>query len=124
MDYHIDAKNKIMGRLASEIALILQGKKSPSYNPRLVGGDKVFVKNYKDVSFTGKKWKDKIYYKHTGYMGHLREKTLSQVYEKDPRRILREAVRRMLPKNFLNARRLKNLVFVDAPTKAESAAKK
>src|SRR3989344_4115947 len=113
-DYHIDAKNKIMGRLASEIALILQGKKSPSYTPRLVGSDKVFVKNYKDVSFTGRKWKDKIYYKHTGYMGHLRKKTLEQVYEKDPRRILREAVRRMLPKNFLNARRLKNLVFVDA----------
>ena len=113
MDHHIDAKNKIMGRLASEIALILQGKKKASYNPRIVGGDKVFVKNYREVSFTGRKWKDKIYYKHTGYMGHLREKTLEQVYEKDPRRILREAVRRMLPKNFLNARRLKNLVFVD-----------
>jgi len=113
MDYHIDAKNKIMGRLASEIAQILQGKKHPSYNPRITGGDKVFVKNYKDVSFTGRKVKEKIYYKHTGYMGHLREKTLEQMLEKDPRRVLREAVRRMLPKNFLNARRLKNLVFVD-----------
>ncbi len=113
MDYHIDAKDKIMGRLASEIALILQGKKSTAYNPRLVGSDTVFVKNYKDVAFTGNKMKDKIYYKHTGYMGHLREKTLEQVHEKDPRRILREAVRRMLPKNFLNAKRLKNLVFVE-----------
>ncbi|OGZ54048.1 MAG: 50S ribosomal protein L13 [Candidatus Ryanbacteria bacterium RIFCSPLOWO2_01_FULL_48_26] len=113
MDYHIDAKNKIMGRLASEIAQILQGKKSASYNPRISGGDKVFVKNYANVSFTGRKMKDKIYYKHTGYMGHLREKTLEQVHEKDPRRILREAVRRMLPKNFLNAKRLKNLIFID-----------
>lgn len=102
-----------MGRLASEIAQILQGKKSASYNPRISGGDKVFVKNYANVSFTGRKMKDKIYYKHTGYMGHLREKTLEQVHEKDPRRILREAVRRMLPKNFLNAKRLKNLIFID-----------
>src|SRR3989344_5487087 len=120
MDYHIDAKNKIMGRLASEIATILQGKKSAGYNPRIAGTDKVFLKNYKDVAFTGNKRKEKIYYKHTGYMGHLRKKTLEQVQERDPKRVVREAVRRMLPKNFLNAKRLKNLVFVDASDKAAS----
>ena len=113
MDYHIDAKNKILGRVASEIAVILQGKKSSHYNPRLVGEDKVFVKHYQDVLVTGNKLKEKIYYRHTGYVGHLKEKSLEQVLQKNPRMVLREAVRRMLPKNFLNSRRLKNLVFVD-----------
>lgn len=113
MDYHLDAKNKILGRLASEIAQILQGKKNPKYEPRLVGGDRVLVKNYKDIRVTGRKLKEKIYYHHTGYMGHLKEKTLEQVFAKDPKRVLRESVRRMLPKNFLNAKRLKNLVFTE-----------
>jgi large subunit ribosomal protein L13 len=113
MDYHIDAKNKIMGRLASEIALILQGKKSPKYEPRLRGGDRVFVKNYKDIAVTGKKMKEKIYYRHTGYVGHLKSRTLEEFFKKDPKRVLREAVRRMLPKNSLNPKRLKSLIFVD-----------
>ena len=113
MNYTIDAKNKILGRLASDISIILQGKKSPGYEPRLVGKDKVLLKNYKDISFTGKKLKNKIYYKHTGYVGHLKEKTLEQAMEKDPKWVIREAVRRMLPKNSLNPKRLKNLVFVE-----------
>lgn len=114
MDYHIDAKNKILGRLASEIATILQGKKSPHYEPRLVGADKIFVNNYRDIKLTGNKFKEKIYYRHTGYMGHLKEKTFEQVFTKDPKKVLREAVRRMLPKNFLNAKRLKNLIFIES----------
>ncbi len=113
MDYHIDAKNKILGRFSSEIAGILQGKKSPKYEPRLPGSDRVFVKNYKDIAVTGKKMENKIYYRHTGYVGHLKQRTLKEVMQKDPKRALREAVRKMLPKNFLNAKRLKNLIFVD-----------
>ncbi len=112
MDYHIDAKGKVLGRLASDIALTLQGKKSPTYNPRNVGSDKVYVTNCEKVVVTGKKATDKIYYRHTGYVGHLKELRYEEVMAKDPRRILREAVRRMLPKNFLNQRRLKNLIFV------------
>lgn len=113
-DYQIDAKNKILGRLASEIAVILQGKKSPSYEPRLVGSDKVFVRNSDGIKVTGNKLKNKIYYRHTGFMGHLKEMRLEEAMKKDPKRVLREAVRRMLPKNFLNAKRLKNLIFVDS----------
>jgi large subunit ribosomal protein L13 len=113
MDYHIDAKNKVLGRLASEIAVILQGKKSPNYKPNIVSADRVFVKNYGDIKLTGGKFKNKIYYRHTGYMGHLKKKTFEQVFQKDPKRVLREAVRRMLPKNFLNQKRIKNLIFVD-----------
>ncbi len=113
MDYHIDAKDKILGRLASEIAQILQGKKNPNYDPSKVSGDKVYVKNYAQVRVTGSKAEDKIYYRHTGYVGHLKKLRYKEVMAKDPRKVLRESVRNMLPKNFLNPRRLKNLIFVD-----------
>jgi large subunit ribosomal protein L13 len=113
VDYHIDAKNKILGRVASEIAAILQGKKSPNYEPRLVGSDRVFVTNCQGIKVTGKKFKEKIYYRHTGYVGHLKEKTFEQAFAKDPKWVLREAVRRMLPKNFLNQKRMKRLMFVE-----------
>ncbi len=113
MDYKIDAKNKILGRIASEIAMILQGKKSAAYNPRMIGGDRAIVSNYKEVKVTGAKFKKKIYYRHTGYVGHLKEKTFEQEFTKNPKWVFREAVRRMLPKNFLNQKRMKNLIFVD-----------
>ncbi|MCS6789152.1 MAG: 50S ribosomal protein L13 [Patescibacteria group bacterium] len=113
MDYIIDAKNKKLGRLASEIAIILQGKKSPKYNPRLVGEDRVILKNYKELDISEKKMKEKKYYHHTGYVGHLKVKTLEQKWQKDPKWVIREAVRKMLPKNKLNSRRLKNLIFQD-----------
>lgn len=111
-DYLIDAKNKSLGRLASEAAVILQGKKNPRYEPRLVGTDRVLVKNLDQIKFTGQKLQKRIYYRHTGYMGHLKSLRLEERWARDPKRVLREAVRRMLPKNFLNSRRLKNLVFV------------
>ncbi len=113
MNYHIDAKNKILGRLASEISLILQGKKSPSYERNRVSDDKVYIKNVKDIAVTGKKMVQKIYRHHTGYVGHLKELRLEEKMAKDPRWVLRQAVRKMLPKNFLNQRRIKNLVFVE-----------
>jgi large subunit ribosomal protein L13 len=118
MDYHIDAKNKILGRLASEVALILQGKKSPNYKQNAVSGDRVFLANCDGIKVTGSKFTDKIYYKHTGYMGHLREKTFRQIFEKDPKKVMRNAVRHMLPKNFLNQKRLNNLVFVKKENKS------
>jgi large subunit ribosomal protein L13 len=111
MDHHIDAKNKPLGRVASEIAVILQGKKSPSYAPNRVSGDKVYIKNYREVALTGNKRKQKVYHRHTGYVGHLKRLTFEQKFAKDPRSVLREAVRKMLPKNFLNQKRMKNLIF-------------
>lgn len=112
-DFMIDAKGKRLGRLASEIAVVLQGKKSPRYEPRLVGGDRVLLSNYKEITLSGRKFKEKTYYRHTGYMGHLKAETFAHAFAKDPKRVIREAVRRMLPKNFLNSRRLKNLVFIE-----------
>ncbi len=117
MDYHIDAKNKVLGRTASEISLILQGKKSASYAPNRVSDDKVFVSNCGGIVVTGNKEIGKVYYHHTGYVGHLKELTYKQKFAKDPKAVLRQAVRKMLPRNFLTARRMKNLIFVeDAPT--------
>ena len=117
MDYHIDANKKTLGRLASEISLILQGKKSASYERNRVSDDKVYVKNVGGIVVTGNKATQKIYYHHTGYVGHLKELTYEQKFAKDPRKVLREAVRKMLPKNFLNQKRLKNLVFVEEGVK-------
>ncbi|RJQ29691.1 50S ribosomal protein L13 [Candidatus Parcubacteria bacterium] len=113
MDYVIDAKGKPLGRIASEIAVILQGKKSPRYEPRLSGSDRALVKNTKLITMSGTKSKQKTYYRHTGYVGHLKSTTFEHAFAKNPNRVLRDAVRRMLPKNFLNPRRLKNLVFVE-----------
>lgn len=109
MQYTIDAKNKKLGRLASEIAGILMGKKTAFYDPRLAGSDKVTVTNVKDVEVTGNKLVQKMYYHHTGYMGHLRAKSLEQVMAKDPTKALRHAVERMLPKNSLRSKRMLRL---------------
>jgi len=111
MDYQLDAKNRPLGRLASEIALILQGKKNPSYEPKKIGSDRVIVKNIKEILLTGKKASQKIYYRHSGPLGHLKEKKFANVFEKKPAFVLRHAVRLMLPKNRLAAQRLKKLII-------------
>ncbi len=110
-EYEVDAQGKRLGRVASDIAMMLQGKRAPDYAPNQVGA-RVVVKNLKQLDLVPKKMNEKIYYRHTGYMGHLRKFTLGQKWEKSPEEVLREAVRRMLPKNFLNAQRLKNLIIV------------
>jgi len=113
MEYHIDAKNKVLGRVATDISLILQGKKSAAFERNRVSADKVYVTNYDSIIVTGKKATDKVYYKHTGYVGHLKEKSFEQHMAKDPRFVLRHAVRKMLPRNFLTQQRIKNLIFVE-----------
>lgn len=109
MEYIIDAKNKRLGRLASEVAVILQGKKRPDYAPNKRGDDKVIIKNASQISVSGDKAKKTIYYRHTGYMGHLRERTLEEVKAKSPEKLLRIAIENMLPRNFLRAKRLNML---------------
>lgn len=110
-EHIIDANGKKLGRLASEIAIILQGKKSVSYNPRLEGKDRVVVKNIKGIVLTGDKFKEKVYYKHTGPLGHLKERKFAEVFEKNPEKVLKHAVRLMLPKNRLASKRLKRLII-------------
>ena len=111
MEYTIDAKNKKLGRLASDISLILQNKKSAFYEPRLAGGNVVRVTNVDKLDIAPTKMAQKIYYRHTGYMGHLKKKKLGEVYAENPAKVLRKAVERMLPKNSLRPKRLKLLVI-------------
>ncbi|MGC9046784.1 MAG: 50S ribosomal protein L13 [Minisyncoccia bacterium] len=111
MEYIIDATNKKLGRLASEIALLLQGKDKPTYDPHLLSNNKVIVKNIDKIIVTGQKAKQKIYYKHTGPLGHLKQRKYEDVFKKNPRFVLIHAVRLMLPKNKLSSRMLKNLII-------------
>lgn len=111
MEYIIDAKNKKLGRLASEIAVILQGKNKPSYEPRLEGGDRVVIKNVDKITVSGRKTKQKVYYRHSGPLGHLKVRKFEDVFAKKPAWVLRHAVRLMLPKNRLLARRMKRLII-------------
>lgn len=108
----IDAKNKKLGRLASEIALLLQGKNSPKYEPRLEGDNQITIKNIDKIEVSGKKFKDKIYYSHTTQIGHLKERTMEQIWKKHgPAEVLRRAVIGMLPKNKLQAKRIRRLII-------------
>ncbi|MBM3281500.1 MAG: 50S ribosomal protein L13 [Candidatus Harrisonbacteria bacterium] len=107
--HNLDASAKRLGRLASEIAVLLQGKHRPDYTHERPGTEKVVVMNASKMDFSGKKYDQKIYYKHTGYMGHLKEKTLKQAMEKSPEWVLRRAVFNMLPKNSLRRKMMANL---------------
>ena len=111
MDYVIDANKKRLGRLAVEIAHFLQGKTTARYHPRLPGEGKIIVKNVRGIEIGGAKFTNKVYYRHTGYMGHLREKTYREEFIKSPARVLSRAVAHMLPKNRLLSVRLKRLVI-------------
>ena len=105
----IDAQGKPLGRIASEIAVLLQGKHKPEYAPYKDIGDFVIVKNFDKVRFTGKKLKNKKYYRHSGYLGGLKMQTLEELLKKDPYKVLRKAVMGMLPKNKLRKKMIKRL---------------
>jgi len=96
-----DCKGQVLGRLASQISVVLQGKDKPTYAPNRDDGDMCIVINAKDICVTGKKLTDKVYRWHTGYIGHLKERTLKDQMAKDPTEVIRKAVFRMLPKNKL-----------------------
>lgn len=104
----VDAKDKVVGRLASDIAMILMGKHRPTYTPHVDTGDFVVVINADKVVFTGKKWEAKQYTWYTGYPG-LRSETSAERLEREPGKVLSEAVRRMLPKNKLAVKMLTKL---------------
>ena len=105
----IDASDRILGRLASEIATLLQGKHKPIYTSYLLTGDFVVVTNASKIRVTGNKMQQKTYYRHTNYPGGLREQKLFQVLEKHPDRVIKHAVWGMLPHNKLGRRMLKRL---------------
>lgn len=105
----IDGADQVLGRLATQIAHILQGKDTAGYLPRLPGDSTVIVKNASKIRVTGRKESEKLYHRHTGYQGHLFTKTYRQVVAADPREALRKAVFNMLPKNFIRQKRMNRL---------------
>ncbi len=112
MLYAIDATGKRIGRLASEVAVILQGKKHAAYDPRLPGSDTVAVKNIAKIDVPAKKLLQKKYYRHTTQIGHLKERTMQMMWDKKgPSWVLRRAVMGMLPKNKLRVKRMKRLTI-------------
>ena len=121
--YVIDAEGKTLGRLASEVASILRGKKKPTYTPHVDCGDYVIVINAEKVEVTGKKRKEKIYKRHTGYPGGLREITFEKLQAKKPEEIIRHAVKGMLPDGKLGRQMYKKLKVYAGPEHAHAAQK-
>ena len=107
--YEIDAKNAVVGRLATIISKIIRGKNKNTYTPHMDHGDFVVVKNIEQIKFTGKKFKDKKYYRHTGYPGGIKETTPEKLHKKKPGESLKLAVKRMLPGGVLGKKQLTKL---------------
>ncbi len=119
--YVVNADGKRLGRLASEIAVILQGKHKPIYTPHVDTGDYVIVINADKIVLTGDKWDQKLYQRHSGYIGGLKEIPYRKLIERRPTLPVREAVRRMLPKTKLGRRMLRKLKVYAGPTHPHAA---
>jgi len=117
----VDARGKILGRLASRIAAILRGKHKPTFTPHVDGGDFVVVVNAEKVRLTGRKREEKVYYWHSGYPGGIKSATAGQMLERKPEWVLQKAVQRMLPKNPLGRRMLKKLKVYRGPDHPHAA---
>jgi large subunit ribosomal protein L13 len=119
--YLVDATDKTLGRLATEIARRLRGKHKPEYTPHVDTGDYIVVINAEKVRVTGNKMEDKIYYRHTGYVGHLKSISLKKLLAKAPERVLEKAVKGMLPKNPLGRAMYRKLKVFAGPEHRHAA---
>jgi large subunit ribosomal protein L13 len=113
--YLIDAEGQTLGRLATKIATILNGKHKTAYSPHLDMADNIVVINAAKIKVTGNKLTDKIYYRHSGYPGGIKQATLAEMMERKPTKVIEMAVKRMLPQNKLNARRMSHLKVFAGP---------
>ena len=117
----IDAEGQALGRLASKVAILLRGKHKPNFTPHVDCGDNVIVINSEKINLSGNKWNDKSYIRHTGYPGGQRSLTATEMFAKDPARLVEKSVKGMLPKNKLGAALFRNLdVVVGAVHKHEA----
>tara|TARA_B100000963_G_scaffold42618_1_gene31723 strand:- start:5754 stop:6212 length:459 start_codon:yes stop_codon:yes gene_type:complete len=107
--YEIDARNAVVGRLATVISKIIRGKNKTTFTPHMDDGDFVIVKNIEQIKFTGKKFQDKKYFRHTGHPGGIKETSPEKLHEKKPEEILKLAVKRMLPSGVLGKKQLSKL---------------
>ena len=119
--YEIDATNAVVGRLATVISKIIRGKNKTTYTPHMNSGDFVVVKNIEQIRFTGKKFQNKKYYKHTGHPGGIKETTPEKLKEKKPGEILKLAVKRMLPTGVLGREQLSKLKIYSGESHPHSA---
>ena len=119
--YEIDATNAVVGRLATIISKIIRGKNKTTYTPHMNSGDFVVVKNIEQIKFTGKKFQNKKYYKHTGHPGGIKETTPEKLKEKKPSEILKLAVKRMLPTGVLGREQLSKLKIYSGDSHPHSA---
>jgi large subunit ribosomal protein L13 len=113
--YLVDAKGQTLGRLATKVATYLAGKQKPTFTPHVDGGDYIVVINAADIVVTGKKEAQKVYYRHSGYPGGIKQRTFAEQRALEPEKIITEAVRGMLPKNKLSMERLKRLKVCAGP---------
>ena len=119
----VDADGQALGRLASEVAILLRGKHKPSFTPHVDCGDNVIVINADKVNLSGNKWEDKTYIRHTGYPGGQRSVTAAEMHRKDPARIVEKAIKGMLPKNRLGAELFRNLKVYTGTDHGQGAQK-
>ena len=119
--YVVDAESKTLGRLATQIADVLRGKRKPAYTAHVDTGDFVIVVNAEKIHVTGQKLDQKLYYKHSGYPGGLHSRTLREQLERRPEEVLRRAVRGMLPKNKLASAQLRKLKIYAGPDHPHAA---
>ncbi|WP_028575593.1 50S ribosomal protein L13 [Desulfonatronovibrio hydrogenovorans] len=117
----IDAKDKILGRMATEIAVKLRGKDKPEFAPHMDMGDFVIVVNADKIRVTGNKLEQKKYHRHTGYPGGIKEISLAKLLEKKPEEVIRHSVRGMLPKNKIGRQLLKKLKIYAGPDHPHTA---
>lgn len=111
MKYELDAKNQSIGRLATQIATLLRGKNLVSYTPNVMPRAEVIIKNIDKIKFTGSKLQKKVFYHYSGYHGGLKETKLSKLWAEKPQYVIRQSVYRMLPKNKMRDKIIKNLKF-------------
>jgi large subunit ribosomal protein L13 len=121
--YVVDAENKTLGRLATQIADVLRGKRKPTYTPHVDVGDFVIVVNAEKVAVTGDKREKKLYWRHSGYPGGIRSRTLGDLLEKRPEEVIRKAVKGMLPRNRLARAQLGKLKVYAGPDHPHQAQK-
>lgn len=121
--YVVDAAGKTLGRISTEIAKILRGKNKPTFTPHVDTGDFVIVINSEKVEMTGEKWQNEKFYSHSRYFGSLKELSAAQMRDKDPAKVIEEAVAGMLPKNKLSKRLIHKLKAYAGPNHPHASQK-
>ncbi len=121
--YIVDATDLVLGRMASDVAVVLKGKHKPTFTPHIDGGDYVIIVNAEKVALTGRKWSQKMYYRHSGYPGGLKTRTATEMLDKQPQKIVEKAVRGMLPNGKLGDDMYRRLYVYVGPNHPHAAQK-